>query len=133
MSFITFQQDHHIKCRAPFLAQMELQSRLIARRDPKADEHEMVTHMVNYYKKFGSKLCAAMDLKLFLSSLEKQELKDFFDKTFIEIDLDDKLVPKTVDQIHRHVNWYQLQRFSGNTYIVESLVVNWGREIYDVE
>ena len=114
MSFITFQQNHHVKCRAPFLAQMELQSRLIARRDPKADEHEMVTHMVNYFKKFGSKLCAAMDLKLFLPSLEEPESSDFFQKTYNETELDDKMAPKDVDQIHRHVNWYHLQRFSGS-------------------
>ena len=113
MSFITFQQDHHVKCRAPFLAQMELQSRLIARRDPKADEHEMVTHMINYFKKFGSKLCVAMDLKLFLPSLEDRESSEFFNKTYNEIDLDDKMAPKDVDQIHRHINWYHLQRVSG--------------------
>ena len=93
---------------------MELQSRLIARRDPKADEQEMLKLMVNYFKKFGSKQCASMDLKLFLPSLEDREANDFFKEIHKEIDFDEKFMPKDVDQIHRHVNWYQLHRFSGS-------------------
>ena len=57
---------------------MELQSRLIARRDPKADEQEMVVLMVNYFKKFGAKQVAAMDLKLFLPAIECPGTKEFF-------------------------------------------------------
>ena len=114
VSFITFQQDHHTKCRAPFLAQMELQSRLIARRDPNVDEKDMVTLMVKYFKKFGSKQCASMDLQLFLPSLQHSQADEFFKDVFEEITFDGNSVPCNVDQMHRHVNWYQLRRFWGH-------------------
>ena len=113
MTFITFQQDHHLKCRAPFLAQMELQSRLIARRDPKADDTELVILMINYFKKFGTKPCAAMDLKLFLPSLDDSDANKFFKETHKEIYFDKNMAPRDIDQIHRHVCWYQLHRFLG--------------------
>ena len=63
VNFITLQQDKNSKCRGPFLAQMELQSRLIARRDPKADKQQMVSLMISYFQKFGSKQCAAIHYK----------------------------------------------------------------------
>ena len=36
VSFITYQKENNPKCRGPFLAQIELQSRLLARRDKDA-------------------------------------------------------------------------------------------------
>ena len=92
---------------------MELQSRLIARRDPKADEQEMVVLMVNYFKKFGAKQVAAMDLKLFLPAIEGPGTKEFFAEIHKQISFDERMAPTDVDQLHRHVNAYQLHRFTG--------------------
>ena len=114
VSFITFQQEHNSKCRAPFLAQMELQSRLIARRDPKADGHDMVALMIGYFKKFGSKQCAAMDLKLYLPSLEESDVTKFFQEIYEEIEFNEEKFPKDIDNMQRDVNWHQLHRFSGS-------------------
>ena len=36
VNFITFQKEHNSRCRGPFLAQIELHSRLLARRDKDA-------------------------------------------------------------------------------------------------
>ena len=113
VSFITSQQNHHFKCRAPFLAQIELQSRLIARRDPKAYKKDIVSLMINYFKKFGSKQCTAMDLKLFMPSLEDSDAAEFFQEIYKEIRFDDKMIPMDIDQMQRDVNWHQLHRFSG--------------------
>ena len=92
---------------------MELQSRLIARRDPKADETALVTLLITYFKKLGTKQCAAMDLKLFLPSLEDSDANNFFAETYKEIALDKNITPMDIDQIHRHVGWYQLCRYLG--------------------
>ena len=92
---------------------MELQSRLIARRDPKADKKEMVSLMINYFKKFGSKQCTAMDLKLFLPSLEDMDATQFFQEIYKQIRFDDEMIPTDIDQMQRDVNWHQLHRFSG--------------------
>lgn len=40
VSFITFQKDNNPKCRGPYLAQIELHSRLLARRDANAKQGE---------------------------------------------------------------------------------------------
>ena len=92
---------------------MELQSRLIARRDPKADKKEMVSLMINYFKKFGLKQCTAMDLKLFLPSLEDMDATQFFQEIYKQIRFDDEMIPTDIDQMQRDVNWHQLHRFSG--------------------
>ena len=113
VNFITLQQDKNSKCRGPFLAQMELQSRLIARRDPKADTQQMVSLMISYFQKFGSKQCAAMDLKLFLPSLDDQDTSVFFQEIHKQIKFDEKMIPTDIDNMQRDVNWHQLHRFSG--------------------
>ena len=95
---------------------MELQSRLIARKDPNADKTQMITLMINYFQKFGSKQCAAMDLKLFFPSLEDQDATKFFHEIRKEIQCDEKMTPKDIDQMQRDVNWHQLQRFSGKLF-----------------
>ena len=113
VNFITLQQDKNPKCRGPFLAQMELQSRLIARRDPSADKQQMLSLMICYFQKFGSKQCAAMDLKLFLPSLEDQDTSVFFQEIQKIIKFDEKGIPTDIDNMQRNVNWHQLHRFSG--------------------
>ena len=50
VNFITFQKDTNTKCRGPFLAQIELHSRLLARRDKDA-KLSKVNH-ANAYKNF---------------------------------------------------------------------------------
>ena len=122
VTFITFQQDNNPRCRGPFLAQMELQSRLIARRDPKADESELLTLIINYFKNFGTKQCAAMDLKLFLGTVEREDADKFFDDTHKMIEFDESSAPKDIYQIHRHVCWYQLQRFLGKHTVFGMLI-----------
>ena len=113
VNFITLQQDKNSKCRGPFLAQMGLQSRLIARRDPNADKQQMLSLMISYFRKFGSKQCAAMDLKLFLPSLEDQDTSVFLQEIHKLIQFDEKGIPTDIDNMQRDVNWHQLHRFSG--------------------
>ena len=113
VNFITLQQEKNSKCRGPFLAHMELQSRLIARRDPNADKQQMLSLMISYFRKFGSKQCAAMDLKLFLPSLEDQDTSVFLKEIHKLIQFDEKGIPTDIDNMQRDVNWHQLHRFSG--------------------
>ena len=76
----------------------------------------MITLMINYFQKFGSKQCAAMDLKLFFPSLEEQDATKFFQEIRKEIQYDEKMIPKDIDQMQRDVNWHQLHRFSGKLF-----------------
>ena len=54
-----------------------------------------------------------MDLKLFFPSLEEQDATKFFQEIRKEIQYDEKMIPKDIDQMQRDVNWHQLHRFSG--------------------
>ena len=74
---------------------------------------EMVSLMINYFQKFGSKQCTAMDLKLFLPSLEDMDATQFFQEIYKQIRFDDEMIPTDIDQMQRDVNWHQLHRFSG--------------------
>ena len=113
ITFLTYQQDNNPKCRGPFLARMELQSRYLARRF-REDEHTLVILMRDYFENFGSKQCAAMDLKLFLPSLDEDNVTLFFEEIYDVIGFEDgQKTPKNVDQIQHHVCWYQLQRLMG--------------------
>ena len=95
--FIASQQQRPEKDRGPHLAELELQCRLLARRDAAAKEGRgMMDLLVAYFERFGSKPCCMTDLKLYVSSLESSERDEFFSRTAECISLTDKGVPSTV-------------------------------------
>ena len=80
--FIASQQQRPGKDRGPHLAELELQCRLLARRDAAAAEGRgMMDLLVAYFERFGSKPCCMSDLKLYVSSLESSERGEFFTRT----------------------------------------------------
>lgn len=112
--FIGEQQKKFPKNRGPFLAQIELQTRQLARKgDDSETERRLRELLVSYFDRFSSKSCCGLDLKLYLPSLGKDEVSKFFEETLLQIDLDQNKVPKTVIDIHKHVCWHQLKRLSG--------------------
>ena len=95
--FIAYQQQRPGKDRGPHLAELELQCRLLARRDAAAKEGRgMMDLLVDYFERFGSKPCCMTDLKLYVSSLESSERDEFFSRTAECISLADKGIPSTV-------------------------------------
>ena len=85
------------KDRGPHLAELELQCRLIARRDEAAGEGRgMLELLAAYFERFGSKPCCMTDLKLYVSSLESSERDEFFSRTAECISQTDNGVPSTV-------------------------------------
>ncbi len=102
VGFITFQKENNAKCRGPYLAQIELQSRILARQHADAKQSkiieimkdwnqwnvnhlpsgEMCDLLVGYFEKFGSKPCCGSDLKLYLPLLDSNEANRFFEETF---------------------------------------------------
>lgn len=86
--FIEAQKEKHSKCRGPFLAQIELHSRLLARRDIFARPEEMTDLLTNYFLIFGDKPCCGNDLKLYLPLLEASEAERFFSETITSVHLE---------------------------------------------
>lgn len=83
LAFIHEQQVKFPKNRGPFLAQIELQTRLVARSgksNPELEE-ELVRQLVAYFEKFSSKIACGPDLKLYLPHLIKESMKKFFEET----------------------------------------------------
>ena len=102
--FIASQQQRPGKDRGPHLAELELQCRLLARRDAAAKEGRgMMDLLVDYFERFGSKPCCMTDLKLYVSSLESSERDEFFSRTAECISLTDKGVPSTVRLLRQYV------------------------------
>lgn len=114
VSFITFQKDNNSKCRGPYLAQIELHSRLLARRDANAKQSksnkiqifflvlnaiwipgELTDLLTAYFATFGDKPCCGSDLKLYLCSLDAAEADRFLDEALKTIKFSDNL-PETV-------------------------------------
>ena len=96
-NFIASQQQRPGKDRGPHLAELELQCRLLARRDAAAEEGRgMMELLVAYFERFGSKPVCMSDLKLYVSSLESSEREEFFSRTEECISHADNGVPSTV-------------------------------------
>ena len=113
--FIASQQQRPGKDRGPHLAELELQCRLLARRDAAAKEGRgMMDLLVDYFERFGSKPCCMTDLKLYVSSLESSERDEFFSRTAECISLTDKGVPSTV-RLLIMVSWILLKGARGRT------------------
>ena len=97
LQFIHEQQNKFPKNRGPFLAEIELQTRMLARAGSSEDlERQLGQLMIDYFERFSSKPACGLDLKLYLPSVGRTETNKFFDETFKLIDLDEKQVPKTV-------------------------------------
>lgn len=112
VSFITFQKDNNPKCRGPYLAQIELHSRLLARRDKDAKQSEMTDLLIAYFVKFGDKPCGGNDLKLYLPYLEATEAEKFFTDSLKAISFINE-IPETIADVFRHVCWLSLERLVG--------------------
>ena len=95
IKFIAFQREHNGKCRGPFLAQIELHSRLLARRAEDVKMAELTDLLVKYFEKFGDKPCCANDLKLYLPTLDANEADKFLEEALKTINFDAK-IPATV-------------------------------------
>ena len=95
IKFIAFQREQNSKCRGPFLAQIELHSRLLARRAEDAKMTDLTDLLVKYFEKFGDKPCCANDLKLYLPTLDGNEGDKFLEQTLKTIGFNDK-TPATV-------------------------------------
>lgn len=115
--FINGQQGNNPKCRGPFLAEIELHSRLIARRDKDAKLSKLGDLLISYFVKFGDKPTCGSDLKLYLPGLDSVESERFLTQTFKTINFDDSdaKVPKTEADVCRHVCWHALGRLSWQT------------------
>jgi len=111
--FIESQRRENPKCRGPLLAHIELQSRLVARRDPQASEDQICSLLVDHFERFGSKQVCASDLKLFLPSMQPQFVQKFFHATLNAIKLDQRNVPSDIDNVQKHVCWFQMDRLTG--------------------
>ena len=96
MKFITFQRQSNSKCRGPYLAHIELQSRLLARRDQDAKMSELTDLLFNYFEEFGDKPCCANDLKLYLPTLDRPEADSFLQKALKTVCLDEDGAPVAV-------------------------------------
>ena len=96
LGFITRQQEKHQRARGPFLAEIELQTRKLARSGGSSCESGLCDLLVNYFERFGSKPACALDLKLYLPSIGKESINRFFDETSKLIDFDENQVPKSV-------------------------------------
>jgi hypothetical protein len=96
--FILGQQQKFPRTRGPFLAEIELQARTLARSSGSGcDEGELCRLLVAYFAKFGTKPACALDLKLYLPSVGSESKQRFFDEAFKLIDLDDdRQAPKSV-------------------------------------
>ena len=57
VNFITFQKENHPKCRGPFLSQIELHSRLLARRDKDATLSMLTFFFFNIFYRQKLKNC----------------------------------------------------------------------------
>jgi len=119
VNFITYQKDTNPKCRGPYLAQIELHSRLLARREKDVHISEMTELLVAYFMKFGDKPCCGGDLKLYLPILDASEADKFFVQTLNSINFDETKddtnnpLPKTDADISRHVCWHAMTRIVG--------------------
>lgn len=96
LDFIRGQQQKYPKTRGPFLAEIELQTRVLARSGGSSGEPELCDLLVHYFKRFGSKPASALDLKLYLPSVGKDSAQKFFDESLKFIELDAQNVPKSV-------------------------------------
>ena len=96
LGFISRQQEKHQRARGPFLAEIELQTRNLARSGDSSCESGLCDLLVKYFERFGSKPACALDLKLYLPSIGKESVNRFFDETSKIIDVDENQIPKSV-------------------------------------
>ena len=98
LQFIHEQQIKFPKNRGPFLAEIEVQTRMLARAANSDNlERQLGQLMIDYFERFSSKPACGLDLKLYLPSVGRNETNKFFEETLKLIDLDENQVPKTVN------------------------------------
>jgi hypothetical protein len=101
--FVIEQQQKFPKNRGPFLAQIEVQTRVLARSGGGSDcfaiDGDLCKLLIDYFLRFGSKPACALDLKLYLPSVGKESINRFFDETLKFIEFDEKQVPASVSKL----------------------------------
>ena len=72
--------------RGPFLAELELERRVISEKSNFKPAKEMDTLVIEYFKKFGSKACCYEDLHPYLKNIPLETSKKFIEEFKASID-----------------------------------------------
>jgi len=72
-AFIKEIQDKHSYCRGPFLAELEFEGRLM---NEGGGDEKYIALLVDYFRRFSSKLCCYQDMKNLLGAVAKKDAQE---------------------------------------------------------
>ncbi|XP_056635137.1 phagocyte signaling-impaired protein [Diorhabda sublineata] len=101
--------------RAPFLARFQLCSKLHEKNMNSTEILGDVTELfIEYFRKFGHKQCCVSDLRGYLKLLNLEKQLELASRLVRDVGITCTSVPKTEDQMQRHICALQLSRLCEN-------------------
>lgn len=102
------------KLRGPYLGRLELHRVMTLNKynatEMFGDFSEMLTE---YFTVFGQKPCCSKDIALFLDDLEPDKRPDLASKLIQLCEISSTTLPKTIEQMQRHICSLQISRLCG--------------------
>ncbi|KAG5875825.1 hypothetical protein JTB14_017256 [Gonioctena quinquepunctata] len=101
--------------RGPYLARFELCSRLSQKNISTTELlGETIELFIEYFRKFGHKLCCVSDLRIYLNLLDDAKQSELSSRLIKDVGISSTSVPQTDNQMQRHICALQLSRLCGS-------------------
>ncbi|PKC15902.1 TPR-like protein [Rhizophagus irregularis] len=99
--------------RGPFLAELELEKRVISGKKESKPAKEMETLTIEYARRFGDKSSCFEDLKPYLKDFSLETSKKFIEEFKASIDNNCEDEKSKIRNVQKNVNAYKLERYLG--------------------
>ncbi|RIA93418.1 N-acetyltransferase B complex non catalytic subunit-domain-containing protein [Glomus cerebriforme] len=99
--------------RGPFLAELELEKRIISEKKDSKPAKDMNTLVIEYARKFGDKSSCFEDLRPYLKDFSLETSKKFIEEYNASIDNTCEDKKSKIRNVQKNVNSYKLERYLG--------------------
>ncbi|XP_074040327.1 phagocyte signaling impaired [Leptinotarsa decemlineata] len=105
---------HDFLLRGAYLARFELCSKLMEKKLSTTELlGETIELFIEYFRKFGHKLCCVSDLRIYLNLLNAVMKSELSTRLIKDVGISSTSVPQTEHQMQRHICALQLSRLCG--------------------